>query len=69
MLEAVVAVLTIVSMQEENNTVAVEVLVAEALVAKVEAAAAVKVKKAAAVAAAVMVTMDKLLMVAEVVQE
>ena len=66
---AVVAVLTIVSMQEENNMAEQVALVEAEMVAKVEAAAAVKVKKVAAAAAVVMVTMDKLSMVAVEVQE
>ena len=69
MLEAVVAVLTIVSTQEENNT-AVAVALVEAAAA-VKAAAAVEVLEVSAVVAvaAVMAIMDKLLMVVAVVQE
>ena len=69
MLEAVVAVLTIVFMQEENNTAVAVALVEEATAVKVEAAAAVKVKKVAAAVAVVTETMDKLVTVAEVVLE
>tara|TARA_B100000676_G_scaffold147637_1_gene145929 strand:+ start:211 stop:420 length:210 start_codon:yes stop_codon:yes gene_type:complete len=67
--EAVVAVLTIVSMQEENNTVAVEALVAEALEVKVEAVEAALETKVAEAVAEVTETTDKLLTVVEVVQE
>ena len=56
-------------MQEENNTVAVEALVAEALEVKVEAVEAALETKVAEAVAEVTETTDKLLTVVEVVQE